>query len=104
MNKYFIILFLCISANAVSQKPADKPLFRDPIYDGAADPVVIWNAAKKKWWMFYTNRRANVNDTNGVAWCHGTRIGIAESVDGAAWKYLDTADINFRPNEGYTYW
>jgi len=22
---------------------AAKPLFRDPIYDGAADPTVIWN-------------------------------------------------------------
>lgn len=104
MNKFFIILFLCISGNAVSQKRADKPLYRDPVYDGAADPVVLWNKEKKKWWMFYTNRRANANDTNGVAWCHGTRIGIAESVDGATWKYLDTADINFRPNEGCTYW
>jgi GH43 family beta-xylosidase len=24
---------------------ADKPLFRDPVHDGAADPVVIWNEA-----------------------------------------------------------
>ena len=25
---------------------APKPLFRDPVYDGAADPVVIWNPRK----------------------------------------------------------
>ena len=28
-----------------------------PVYDGAADPVVIWNPLAEKWWMFYTNRR-----------------------------------------------
>ena len=22
---------------------ADKPLFRDPVFDGAADPVVVWD-------------------------------------------------------------
>jgi hypothetical protein len=27
---------------------AAKPLFRDPVYDGAADPVVVWNRAEKK--------------------------------------------------------
>ena len=37
--------------------------------------------------MLYTNRRANVPGLRGVAWVHGTRIGIAESEDGGAtWK------------------
>ena len=36
----------------------NAPLFRDPIYDGAADPVLIWNREAKEWWMIYTNRRA----------------------------------------------
>ena len=58
-------------------KIADKPLFRDPIFDGAADPVLCWNHKEKKWFMFYTNRRANVPDTVGVSWVHGTPIGIA---------------------------
>jgi protocatechuate 3,4-dioxygenase beta subunit len=70
------------------------PLFRDPIHDGAADPVVVWNRARKRWWMFYTNRRADLADTNGVTWVHGTHIGIAESADGGAnWKYVSEADI-----------
>ena len=34
------------------------PLFRDPIYDGAADPVIIWNKQEQSWWIFSTNRRA----------------------------------------------
>ncbi|MES2037356.1 MAG: family 43 glycosylhydrolase [Pseudomonadota bacterium] len=75
-------------------KLAAKPLFRDPIMDGAADPVLVRNTALGKWWMFYTNRRANASDASGVAWVHGTRIGIAESDDeGANWHYIGEADI-----------
>ena len=94
-----------VQAQKSGQKiPADKSLFRDPIYDGAADPVVIWNSAEKKWFMFYTNRRANAEGLNGVTWVHGTRIGIAESEDGGAtWKYRDTCDIHFG-NANFTQW
>jgi beta-xylosidase len=70
-----------------------QPLYRDPVYDGAADPVVLWNPHVNRWWMFYTNRRANMADLSGVTWVHGTRIGIAESENGAAWRYVGTADI-----------
>jgi len=73
---------------------APKPLYRDPVYDGAADPVVIWNPHVGRWWMFYTNRRAKAPGLSGVAWVHGTAIGIAESADGGrTWTYLGTADI-----------
>ncbi|WP_374166622.1 family 43 glycosylhydrolase [Arcticibacter sp. MXS-1] len=92
-------------AQVPAGKLADKPLFRDPVYDGAADPVVAWNKGVKKWWMFYTNRRASATDAGGVAWVHGTRIGIAESADGGAtWKYLDTANIQYHPDPGATFW
>ena len=30
-------------------KPASKPIFKDPVYDGAADPTVIWNQKEQKW-------------------------------------------------------
>ncbi len=63
------------------------PLFRDPIHDGAADPTVIWNRQEQSWWLLYTNRRANVK-CQGVAWLHGTDIGIASSSDeGHSWRY-----------------
>ena len=66
---------------------AQAPLFRDPIYDGAADPTVIWNAEEQSWWLLYTNRRANV-PCRGVSWVHGTDIGIASSADGGgSWTY-----------------
>jgi hypothetical protein len=82
------------SLNAPQTTPAAVPLFRDPIHDGAADPVVVWNRAKKAWWMLYTNRRADFDGPGGVQWMHGTHIGIAESADGGAhWKYVSEADI-----------
>jgi len=88
---------ICLSAvigSAVGEVIAPKPLYRDPVYDGAADPVVIWNPTAQRWWMFYTNRRANRPELSGVAWVHGTPIGIAESADGGAtWKYIGDADI-----------
>ena len=84
----------CTQEISSTRKIAPKPLYRDPIHDGAADPVVIWNQKASKWFMFYTNRRANVEGLDGVTWVHGTRIGIAESVDGGAtWQYRDTCDI-----------
>ncbi|MES1224031.1 MAG: family 43 glycosylhydrolase [Bacteroidota bacterium] len=101
---FLVIILLLTQMILFSQQPAPKPLYRDPVYDGAADPAIIYNKQQKKWWMFYTNRRATVKDTTGVAWVHGTRIGIAESADGATWKYRDTANINFRPDSGYTFW
>jgi hypothetical protein len=111
MRKYLLIsvvisvfLPLALRAQTSSGHIADKPLFHDPIYDGAADPALIWNKKAKKWWMFYTNRRATDPKARGVTWVHGTRIGIAESADGAHWKYVDTANINYRPDSGFTHW
>jgi hypothetical protein len=87
-----------------NDKIADKPLFRDPVFDGAADPTVIYNRKEKKWFMFYTKRRANAPGLDGVSWVHGTLIGIAESSDGGAtWKYRDTCDIQYRFTN-YTHW
>jgi hypothetical protein len=91
---------------APSGKLAPKPLFRDPVYDGAADPVVIWNRGERKWFMFYTDRRANLPDdqVTQVTWVHGTRIGIAASADGGAtWIYRGTAHIGYGQLD-YTHW
>ena len=99
---FFLGFFFVAIANA-QKRIVPKPLFDDPVYHGAADPVIIYNIQKKMWWMFYTNRRASIEDST-VQWVHGTRIGIAESKDGVEWKYLDTANINYRPDAVYTHW
>jgi len=74
-------------------KIAPKPLYRDPVFDGAADPSIIYDRAEQKWLMFYTNRRANVPDLTAVTWVHGTPIGIAESPDGVSWTHRGTVDF-----------
>ncbi|WP_417308078.1 family 43 glycosylhydrolase [Devosia sp.] len=66
------------------------PVFRDPIEDGAADPVVVRREGTDEWWMFYTNRRASV-DEDGFGWIHGSPIGTAVSTDGGgSWTYRGT--------------
>ncbi|MBW4080339.1 glycosyl hydrolase [Paenibacillus sp. S150] len=65
----------------------NAPLYRDPIYDGAADPTLIWNRSAGEWWMVYTSRRAAAEGP-GVAWVHGSGLGVAASRDGGAtWVY-----------------
>ena len=106
----FIVGQICFGSEPASDeavqkgKVASKPLYRDPVYDGAADPVLCWNKAEKKWFMFYTNRRARLAKERGVEWVHGTHIGIAESADGgASWTYRGIADIDLgEPNQ--THW
>jgi len=75
-------------------KVAPKPLYRDPVFDGAADPVIVYSGVYGRWYMFYTNRRATLLSSKGVEWVHGTRIGMAESLDaGRTWKYVGEANI-----------
>ena len=101
-KSFLLVLFAVIGLPAGWAGPAPRPLFRDPVHDGAADPVVIWNPQVKRWWMFYTNRRANVTNESGVAWVHGTRLGIAESTNGASWTYVGTAQIELPVEYGGT--
>jgi hypothetical protein len=72
---------------------APKPLYRDPVFDGAADPAIIYSQAEQRWLMFYTNRRANVAGLTAVSWVHGTAIGVAESTDGAVWTYRGAVEF-----------
>ena len=72
--------------------PAPRELYRDPVYDGATDPTVVRDG-DGQWWLFYTQRRATHHDPGpGVAWVHGSRIGVAHSDDGLRWRYAGTLE------------
>jgi len=93
------------AAAGESRRPP-APLYRDPVFDGATDPSLIWNDEERSWWIFYTNRRANAPEAqDGVRWCHGTDIGIASSNDGGlTWTYRGTArGLEFGPGRN-TFW
>ena len=65
----------------MQQWKTPAPLYRDPVYDGSADPALVYNREEHQWWMFYTQRRASLPVT-GVSGSFGTEIGIASSHDG----------------------
>lgn len=104
----FTCLFLYFNAFAQDSTKAilhkaPAPLYRDPIYDGAADPTLIYNKDKKEWWMFYTQRKANQQSAN-VAFCYGTSIGIATSSDhGQTWVYKGAPALEFEEGVN-TFW
>lgn len=95
---------LTVFSQSVDIQNIPTPLFRDPVYDGAADPNLIWNDQTGEWWLFYTQRRANVS-TQGTGWCYGSEIGIGISGDnGKTWRYFGTADgLHFEPGHN-TFW
>ena len=113
MKKITLILLLAVVWGAAlsgcgdRQAPptaAAKPLYIDPVYNGSTDPVLIWNQAERKWYMFYTSRRANVPGLSGTSWVHGSPIGIAESSDGGtSWTYKCDANIPYGEAD-YTFW
>jgi hypothetical protein len=78
--------------------------YQDPVYDGATDPVVVRDAGSGQWRMFYTQRRASAPGP-GVAWVHGTGIGMAMSSDGGgSWLYRGTVEgLDFEPGRN-TFW
>lgn len=79
------------------------PLYRDPIYDGPTDPVIIYNREEECFFMLYTSRRAS-DISIGVSSIHGTHIGVASSKDGVRWLYRGTIpNLEFEPGHN-TFW
>ena len=99
------ILFVSsgLIANSQTIHIAPAPLYRCPVYDGAADPTVIYNQTEKAWWMLYTQRRAN-QDGADVAYCYGSKIGIASTSDhGQTWVYRGALDLAIEKGDN-TFW
>lgn len=97
--------FALAPEGALDIAKAPAPLFRDPLTDGAADPSVVWNAREKFWYVFYTQRRANMDLPAGQNWTMGTKIGIAKSTDqGRTWSHVGTAQGLSRGLKEETFW
>lgn len=79
-----------------------SPLYRDPIYNGAADPMVIRKESDGLYYMFYTQRRAN-QQVEGVSYAYGTAIGVAESENGRDWHYRGALNLDFEFGHN-TFW
>lgn len=104
MKKILLGLILLLNiCNPLFCQKAPAPLFRDPMYDGAADPVFVWNKQEKSWWILYTARRAN-QDAADVAYCYGSAIGVASSSDhGQTWVFRGYLDLNIEKGTN-TFW
>ncbi|WP_352422869.1 family 43 glycosylhydrolase [Proteiniphilum sp.] len=86
------LLFLEASLFALAQEfhlPDTEPAYVDSVWYGSADPSMLWNPVKKEFYMYYTQRRAEL-ESEGVIWAEGTKIGIAASKDGRQWRYVGT--------------
>jgi beta-xylosidase len=103
----FILLLACgapENKNTFKVEQASAPLFRDPLFDGAADPTIVFNDKKKEWVIYYTQRRATLNLT-GTEYCYGTAIGIATSTDqGVTWNYSGTLKLPTPFKSENTFW
>ena len=85
-----------------SDELTPAPLYRDPVYDGAADPVLIYNHGEGQWWMVYTQRRGTLS-LPGVASSHGSALGVASSRDGRRWLYRGSLNVSVERGHN-TYW
>ena len=109
-NTFILLFFFLLACNAPENHRAFKienapaPLFRDPVFDGAADPTVIFDSAKNEWLIYYTQRRATLELT-GTEYCYGTAIGVAASSDqGATWHYKGKLNLPAPFESENTFW
>lgn len=109
LQRFFIAAaFALLSAGVQAQAP--RPLYRDPVFDGAADVALVFNKARGRWEMFYTNRRATLRleDPKDVSWVHATRVSFASSEDGNTWHREGDAEFppecTGGPAERSTHW
>ena len=49
-----LLALLAHGSSDFDLRNAPAPLYRDPVYDGAADPSVLWDPTRNAWIMYYT--------------------------------------------------
>ena len=80
---YFIFTLFILGACANSTKEVSAPLFIDPNYHGSCDPEVIYNPGDQNWYLYYTARKGNAENT----WL-ATPIGVLKSKNLVDWEFL----------------
>lgn len=74
---------------------ASSPLYRDPLFDGAHDPEMVWNYAEQCYWLLYLQNRYNIplTDPAPLGRTSLTDIGLASTPDGGrSWIYRGVAE------------
>ena len=70
----FIVLCAVIATATIGETVSAKPLlvpgksrpFVDPVWGGAADPCIIYNDEAGEYFIYYTQRRANLAEPKGL--------------------------------------
>ncbi|QRV14685.1 hypothetical protein JMJ58_17415 [Haloterrigena salifodinae] len=65
------------------------------MFDGAADPSIMWHRENEEWWLLYTQRRSNI-DVPGKAWIRGSEIGVATATDGGGFATAARSERSLR--------
>ena len=74
---------------------AALPFYRDPLFDGAHDPEIVWNEQENCYWLLYLQNRYNIplSDPAPLGQTSLTDIGLASSPDGGrSWVYRGVAE------------
>ena len=71
------------------------PFYRDPLFDGAHDPEIVWNEQENCYWLLYLQNRYNIprSDPAPLGQTSLTDIGLASTPDGGrSWVYRGVAE------------
>jgi hypothetical protein len=84
MKKYLwlVLVILPFWSHTQTVKTTPSPLFIDPNYHGSCDPEVVWNEADKYWYIYYTSRRATIDNLFTA-----TPLGVIKSKDLVHWDF-----------------
>jgi hypothetical protein len=79
-----------------------SPIFIDPNYHGSCDPEVIYNPADSAWYIYYTARKGNRENT-----FLGTPLGVIRSKNLVDWQFLGYCKfdgVGGAKDAGETFW
>ncbi len=99
-----ILTFFVVLTMGCSQKQliVNKPIFTDPNYGGSCDPEIVYNSVKQKYYIYYTARRSDKENT-----FLQTPIGVASSKNLIDWDFEGYCSFDGKHNNkdaSATFW